>query len=216
MITIESYLRTRLSRPLPGAAAQRRFAPRPPRKGWSPELVPGSERQAAALLLIYPGSDGPSIPLTVRRHDLPHHPGQVSLPGGSIDAGETHHDTALREAEEEIGVSPRDVRVLGPLSSLWVIVSGFVVFPFVGVADERPAFRPAEKEVAQLLEVPIAHILDRGRLGWEHRTRDNVVVRFPYFELGGHHVWGATGMMLSEFAALFDPDFGPTEAPMNQ
>lgn len=211
---LEAFLTARLAQPLPGAMAQRRFAPQPPRKGWEPGLVPEGERHAAALVLIYPGPEGPSIALTVRRDDLPHHPGQVSLPGGGLDPGETHHDTALREAEEEIGVSPADVRVIGRLSSLWVIVSGFVVFPFVGIADARPDFRPEAREVAQLLEVPVAHVLDRGRLGWERVTRDHVVVRYAYFDLGGQKVWGATGMILSEFAALFDPDFAPGPPPL--
>jgi 8-oxo-dGTP pyrophosphatase MutT (NUDIX family) len=210
---LEAFLIERLAQPLPGAAAQRKFAPLPPRKGWEPNLVPDGERHAAALLLIYPGPAGPSIVLTVRRDDLPRHPGQVSLPGGGLDPGETHHETALREAEEEIGLSPRDVRVIGRLSSLWVIVSGFVVFPFVGIVDTRPDFQPEAREVKQLLEVPVAHVLDRGRLNWERRTRDNVVVRYACFDLGGHKVWGATGMILSEFAALFDPDFTPGPPP---
>ena len=185
----------------------------PPRKGWEPGLVPEGERHAAALVLIYPGPEGPSIALTVRRHDLPHHPGQVRrCSGGGLDPGETHHDTALREAEEEIGVSPADVRVVGRLSSLWVIVSGFVVFPLVGIADARPDFRPEPREVAELLEVPVAHVLDRRRLGWERVTRDHVLVRYAYFDLGGHKVWGATGMILSEFAALFDRRLHPRPA----
>jgi len=210
---LEAFLTDRLTQPLPGARAQWRFAPAPPRKGWQPDQVPEGKRHAAALVLIYPGPEGPSIVLTVRRHDLPHHPGQVSFPGGGLDEGETHHDTALREAEEEIGVPPADVRVIGRLSSLWVIVSGFVVFPFVGVADRRPDFRPAEREVAELLEVPVAHVLDRRRLGWHHVKRDLIDARYAYFDLGGHKVWGATGMMLGEFAALFDPDFGPGPQP---
>jgi 8-oxo-dGTP pyrophosphatase MutT (NUDIX family) len=207
---LETWLRGRLVQPLPGAGAQRRFAPNPSRKGWQPELVPPHERQAAALILLYPGEDGRAmLPLTLRRDDLPVHPGQVSLPGGSLDPGEAHLDTALREAEEEIGVSPADVRIIGPMSSLWVIVSGFVVFPFLGVAHARPDFRPQAREVAKLLEVPLAHVLDRSRTGWERRAREGLVISYPYFDLAGHKVWGATGMMLSEFAALFEPDFGP-------
>jgi 8-oxo-dGTP pyrophosphatase MutT (NUDIX family) len=206
---LETFLRDRLAHPLPGPVAQRRFAPLPPRKGWQPDMIPPGERHAAALILLYPGPEGPSLALTVRHANVPHHPGQVSFPGGGLDPGEVALDAALREAEEEIGVPPGDVRIIGTLSSLWVIVSGFVLFPFVGVADARPDFKPAAREVEELLEVPVAHVLDRSRLGWTERTRDNVVVRYAYFDLGGHHVWGATGMILSEFSALFDPDFGP-------
>jgi 8-oxo-dGTP pyrophosphatase MutT (NUDIX family) len=209
--TIEPFVRARLAEPLPGADAQRRFAPRPLRKGWRPELVPDDARRAAALVLIYPGAAGPSIPLTVRHADLPDHGGQVSLPGGKIDRGETAAEAALREAHEELGLDASTVRLLGPLSSFWVVVSGFVVFPFVGVTDRRPDFRPSTGEVAEVLEAPIADLLDADRRGWGDWTREGVLVRFPYVELAGHKVWGATAMMLSEFGALFDPAFAPPD-----
>jgi 8-oxo-dGTP pyrophosphatase MutT (NUDIX family) len=205
--TLEAFVRARLTEPLPGAEAQRRFAPRPLRKGWRPELVPDDARRAAALVLIYPGASGPSIPLTVRHSDLPDHGGQVSLPGGKIDRGETARAAALREAHEELGLDASKVRLLGPLSSFWVVVSGFVVFPFVGVMDRRPDFRPATREVAELIEAPIAELLDPSRRGWGQWAREGVLVRFPYVEIAGHKVWGATAMILSEFATLFDPAF---------
>jgi len=208
---LETFVRARLADPLPGADAQRRFAPRPLREGWRPEMVPDDARRAAALVLIYPGAAGPSIPLTLRHADLPDHGGQVSLPGGKIDHGETAEAAALREVHEELGLDTSTVRLLGPLSSFWVVVSGFVVFPFVGVTDRRPDFRPAAGEVAEVIEAPIADLLDTGRRGWSQRPREGVLVRFPYVEVAGHKVWGATAMMLSEFGALFDPAFAPPE-----
>ena len=206
---LEAFVRARLAEPLPGADAQRRFAPRPLRKGWRPEMVPDDARRAAALVLIYPGAAGPSIPLTVRHADLPDHGGQVSLPGGKIDRGETAEAAALREAHEEIGLDSSTVRLLGPLSSFWVVVSGFVVFPFVGISDRRPDFRPAAGEVTEVIEAPIADLLDPSRRGWDRRAREGVLVRFPYVEIAGQRVWGATAMMLSEFGVLFDPAFAP-------
>jgi 8-oxo-dGTP pyrophosphatase MutT (NUDIX family) len=206
---LERFLRERLAQDLPGPEAQLRFAPRPLRKGWRPELSPAGAREAAALILIYPGADGPTIPLTVRRADLPHHPGQISLPGGRIDPGERPDEAALRETEEEIGVSRGDVRLIGRLSSLWVVVSNHVVEPFVGMLDDRPAFDPDPGEVGALLEVPVAAIRDPARLGWSRHAREGVIVTYPHFEFDGHHVWGATAMMLGEFAALFRPDFRP-------
>ena len=111
-------------------------------------------------------------------------------------------------------MSPDVVRIIGPLSSFWVIVSGFVVFPFVGVIERAPTFAPAAREVAELFELPLTRLFDSTAVGWDTRVRDGVTVRFPYIDAGRHHVWGATAMMLAEFAALFDPAFGPSEPPI--
>lgn len=213
MDDLESFLLARLTQPLPGPDAQLRFAPHPRRKSWRPDQDPEGARQAAALILLYPGSEGFAFPLTVRRHDLPHHAGQVSLPGGGIDPGEAPPIAALREAHEELGIDPASVRLVGALSPLWVIVSNFVVRPFVGVTDARPDFRAAPREVAALVETPVSAVRDVARINWAERARDGVLVRYPYFDFGGHHVWGATAMMLSEFAALFEPAFGPPPPP---
>ena len=204
MIELETLLRDRLTRPLPGPAAQWTFAPSPPLDGWRPDDQPDSARRAAALILLYPGDTGTSFPLTTRRHDLPHHPGQISLPGGRIDPGESEIDGALREAREEVGADPSSIRIIGALSPLWVIVSNYVVTPFIGVTDTRPDFQVDPREVAALIETPIEWVRDRSRVGLDHRIRDGVRVEFPYFDFDGHRVWGATAMILGEFRALFD------------
>ena len=206
---VEAFLRERLGQALPGAPAQWRFAPRPARKGWEPDQQPEGARQAAALILLYESHGGLVLPLTVRRDDLPHHPGQISLPGGAVDPGEPPEQAALREAHEEIGIVAGDVRLVGSLSTLNVIVSNFVVRPFVGVVNGRPEFRLAPNEVASLVEVPLEELRDAGRIGWSRHVREGLIVEYPHFDLAGHHVWGATAMMLGEFASLFDPEFGP-------
>jgi 8-oxo-dGTP pyrophosphatase MutT (NUDIX family) len=211
MADLEGHLRQRLAEPLPGASAHRRFAPVPPRVEWSPDATPAEARVAAALILIYPSPAGPAVPLTLRHQRLPHHGGQVSLPGGALDPGESARAAALREAEEEIGVAAADVRLLGRLSTLWVGVSNFLIHPFVGVADTPPTFNLHPQEVEALLEVPLTDVRDRRRLRWSTRDRAGVRVDVPYFDLGGHVVWGATAMILGEFACLFDPDHAPPE-----
>lgn len=201
---VERFLASRLTEPLPGAPAQRRFAPHPPRQDWSPDDRPVDARRAAALILLYPTERGVALPLTVRHHGLPYHAGQLSLPGGRIDAGESSEAAALRETWEEIGVPPADVRVLGPLSTLWVVVSNHLVQPFVGIADARPHFRLAEREVTALIELPLSHLHDTAAVGWDRRLRDGLAIDVPYFSFEGHQIWGATAMVLSEFAALFE------------
>lgn len=212
--SLEAVIRERLKSPLPGPEVQRRFAPLPYRKAWDPAARPAHARQAAALLLLYPGALGPSIALTERHSDLPHHPGQISLPGGRVDAGESAVEAALREAHEEIGLDRSLVRVIGELSTIWVLVSRFVIHPIIAIADSPPDFVPSPREVETMIEMPIATLRDPGRLRWQHKMRPlgdgtHVSIRVPYFALDGPEVWGATAMILGEFGALLDPAFGP-------
>lgn len=199
---LETVLRERLGGTLPGLDAQLRFMPTPPRTGWKPGEFPRDTRAAAGLLLIYPGANGPSVPLTVRASGLKRHAGQISLPGGATDPGETLTEAALREAREEIGVDPARVRVLGELTPVHVLVSGFTLHPIVGVSDERPSFNPAAHEVEEVLEVSVADLQDASRIRTGFRTREGVAVEYPYFDLLGRQVWGATAMILGEFICL--------------
>jgi 8-oxo-dGTP pyrophosphatase MutT (NUDIX family) len=206
---LEQFLRARLSLPLPGAAAQQRFAPLPLLADWSPDLTPATARLAAALLLFYPTALGPTLALTVRHTSLPHHAGQISLPGGALDPGETPEAAATREAAEEIGVEPDRLRLVGALSPLWIPVSNFVVTPFVAVTDTRPAFRLHPGEVEALVEAPLSHLRDKAHIRWAQRQRLEQLVDYPFIAIDTHKVWGATAMMLSEFLCLFDDDHAP-------
>jgi 8-oxo-dGTP pyrophosphatase MutT (NUDIX family) len=199
---IEQLLRERLAGTLPGVQAQLRFAPSPVRSGWRAGHFPADSRMAAALLLIYPRDGGLAVPLTVRASGLARHAGQVSLPGGATDPGETLAQTALREAAEEIGVDPSAVRVLGELTPVHVIVSGFTLHPILGVTDRRPHFVAAPGEVDEILEVALGDLRDASRIGRGTRIREGVAVEYPYFDLLGHQVWGATAMVLGEFICL--------------
>jgi 8-oxo-dGTP pyrophosphatase MutT (NUDIX family) len=199
---LERTLRVKLAETLPGVEAQMRFAPAPARSGWKAGVFPEDARVAAALLLVYQGDDGPAVPLTVRASGLARHAGQISLPGGAADPGETLADTALREASEEIGVNPSTVTVLGELTPVHVLVSGFTLHPVVGVTHERPAFQAAPGEVDEILEVSLEHLRDASRIRQGTRLREGIAIEYPYFDLLGHQVWGATAMVLGEFICL--------------
>jgi 8-oxo-dGTP pyrophosphatase MutT (NUDIX family) len=199
---IELSLRNRLARTLPGIEAQMRFAPDRLRTAWRSGQFPAESRQAAALLLLYPHVEGAAVALTVRASNLARHPGQISLPGGATDPGETLAAAALREAAEEIGVDPAAVRVLGELTPVHVLVSGFTLHPVVGITDRRPDFVRAPDEVEEILEVSLDHLRDASRIRQGIRMRDGVAVEYPYFDLLGHQVWGATAMVLGEFICL--------------
>ena len=202
LVELEAALRERLAGTLPGLEAQLRFAPKPPRAGWTPGEFPSDARPAAALLLLYPGDHGPSIALTVRASGLRRHAGQISLPGGATDPGETLVEAALREAHEEIGVDPASVRILGELTPVHVLVSGFTLHPIVGLTHLRPAFVPAAHEVAAVIEVSVADLQDASHIRHGTRTREGMAIEYPYFDLKGHQVWGATAKVLGEFICL--------------
>ena len=199
---MESLLRERLAGTLPGLDAQLRFMPTPPRTGWKPGEFPSDARIAAGLLLLYPGERGASIALTVRASGLRRHAGQVSLPGGATDPGETLAQAALREAHEEIGVDPAAVRILGELTPVHVLVSGFTLHPIVGITHERPSFTLAAHEVEEMVEVSVDDLQDASRIRQGTRTREGVAIEYPYFDLMGHQVWGATAMILGEFICV--------------
>ena len=108
----------------------------------------------------------------------------------------------MREAHEEIGVDPASVRILGELTPVHVLVSGFTLHPIVGISDERPSFAPAAHEVASVIEVSISDLQDASSIRQGTRTREGVAIEYPYFDLMGHQVWGATAMILGEFICL--------------
>jgi 8-oxo-dGTP pyrophosphatase MutT (NUDIX family) len=212
LIKTVASLREALSRPLPGLEAQMRMAPQP-RLGWDPLKFPEGARDGAALLLIYPAAEATGaadqiaqVALTVRGAGLRNHTGQVSLPGGRVEPGETFEAAALREAQEEIGVEPLMVETIGRLTPLHIPVSGFLLHPIVGFSQLRPAFQRAEWEVARIIEAPVALLSDPAAIKREMRTRtvkgQTFDVDVPYYDIDGEKVWGATAMVLAEFVAL--------------
>ena len=196
-----------LQHALPGPAAQDRLSP-VPRRNWAAGFNPARVRNAAGLILVYPKekprffpSDPAHIILTVRADAL-RHGGQVSLPGGVVDPGETFEQAALREAHEEVALAPDAVRVLGALTPLDIPVSGFRLHPIVAVQLSRPQLTPSDGEVARILEISVDDLLDPENFGTAERESDGVAFTVPAFRVAGVEIWGATAMVLAEFIAL--------------
>jgi len=169
--------------------------PRVPRR---PDSRLGAPHQASVIMLLYPGEHGLSLPLIHRaEHPGDVHSGQISLPGGSREPGETPVDTALREAGEELGVGA-GIEILGELSPLYIAPSDFEVTPFVGWLPVRPRWRPDEREVVEVLECSLAWLFEAPRKHIEDWAFEGYSLRVPWYEVTGHRVWGATAILLGE------------------
>jgi 8-oxo-dGTP pyrophosphatase MutT (NUDIX family) len=195
-------IRAAFKRPLPGLEAQIKLAPEIRIKELrSPQ--PANARPAGVLILLYPHQGQWHFPLihrTSNGHDR--HSDQISLPGGSQEANESIQRTALREAEEEIGVTRDQINIAGTLSTIYIPPSNFLVTPTVGYVDRRPDFHSDTNEVAELIEVPLATLLDPGSIRREEWELRGMKVEVPFYQIGAHKVWGATAMILSEFSIL--------------
>jgi 8-oxo-dGTP pyrophosphatase MutT (NUDIX family) len=168
-----------------------------------PPIEPRADaRDAAVLVLLYPHEGQWHVPLTLRPSHMVDHAGQVSLPGGAIEPGETSAEAAIREFHEELGAADMEVDLLGRLSTRYVMVSNYRVEPWVGMASRRGRLVPDPIEVEQLLEVPLAHLMDPANFGSHQRHRDGVEYTAPHFQFQSHQIWGATCAILGELVTL--------------
>jgi 8-oxo-dGTP pyrophosphatase MutT (NUDIX family) len=201
MVDLIDWLERRLQQPLPGWRAQRIFQPElsygrhfgPP---------PANARRAAVMLLLYPQSHEWTLPLTLRPAEMIDHASQVSLPGGSIDPGETSDMAARRELQEELGAVPRDLKMLGPMSPIYLFNSNFYVEPWLACSHSRPDWTPNLAEVAELIEASLETLGNPENHIRSRQTIYQAECEVPGITVGKHRIWGGTSMILGELIAL--------------
>lgn len=194
-------LNIRLEHDLPGQEIQRRMLVKM-NEPFNFENTEADAVQSAVLILLYEDNDNICFTLTERTLTVEHHRGQISLPGGARELDEKLSFTAIRETQEEIGINAEDVEVIGPLSPLFVPVTGFIINPFIGLINEDFDTHPAPDEVENVFSVSLDELVDDSNELQERRNLRGYDVDIPYFLLSGQNVWGATAMILSEFKAI--------------
>ncbi len=194
-------LAARLAGPLPGREAQERFSPTLA-YGRHFDRAPADARQAAVAILLYPQAGEWWLPLVLRTASMSSHASQIALPGGMIEPGELPEQAALRELEEELGVDRSTVRLLGPLSPIWVFVTNFQVSPWICTVGQRPDLRPCEHEVAEVIEMPARWLLDPANIAEGQRTERGVTFTAPYWRWQERQIWGATAIILGELEGV--------------
>lgn len=199
-----------ISRELPGFSAQKMMAPlgrRPPLDYLKEGAVP---KNSAVLVLLYPFAIENSLTINtvlIVRSDNEGgmHGGQVAFPGGRMDDSDKDlAATALREAEEEIGIEPGSVAIIGELTPLYIPVSNYMVHPFVGTVSKHPIFKIHSAEVKGVLEVPVRDLASDTNKGIAKRFVKfrGEEIDVPCFKIKEEIIWGATAMIISEFTEI--------------
>jgi len=208
MTELIDKLRQRLKEPLPGLAAQFQMAP--PARRDERIVVPDDARHSAVLALLYPHNEKIHTVFMKRSEDGHVHSGQISFPGGKVEEEDNSYvATALREAEEELGIPGDQVEILGSLTELYIPPSNFLVYPSLGFMPQRPDFIIDPVEVAYEIEVDLPSLRDpshRKEREIELRTRfGHYKTQAPSFLVHEKHIiWGATAMMISELLVLVE------------
>lgn len=197
-------LRLRLNEPLPGANSHQKMMKH--RLAMNDIDAKKLEaKKSAVLVIIYPFDEDFNIVLTKRAEYRGVHSGQISLPGGKVEKEDRSlEETALREAEEEIGINRNHIEVVGALSELYIPPSNFIVSPFVGVMNEKPEMKAEDKEVDQIIEMPLSYLTAKDAISPARVKTDMGSLQVNAYLFNNHIVWGATSMILSEFADVLN------------
>jgi len=201
-LSLKEKIEVDLRNALPGWEAQKSLSP--VRAAAQYIELPKVYKKAAVMLLLYTEGDKDKVILIKRAiHPNDKHSGQISLPGGQLEAGEDYEQAAFREVEEEIGIARSKIQLLGKLTPLYVYVSNFYVQPFVGWVDYPFEIKLDPSEVDRLICPSIAAFTDANLLkSTEIRIRNSVMKDVPYYDVLGEELWGATAMMMGEFGEI--------------
>lgn len=163
---------------------------------------PGT-KQAAVMILLERRRDGSyQIPLTVRPQHLPDHPGQISFPGGRLEGNEGYADAAVREFEEELGVTPFPGEIVGELDPIFVYNSDYFVRPFLAICAEQLDYSPCPHEVDRVIHLPVTRLLDETAYVDRPFSRGSVHWKAKTIRVNEDYIWGATAIMLGELSAV--------------
>lgn len=201
-------IKKKMANPLPGTKSQLKMASMRRLMKFGKIFVPVEARKAGVLALFYP-SNGSICLVFIKRTEYPGvHGGQISFPGGGWEEGDKDMvDTALREAEEELGVDRVNVFLIGNLTDLFIPPSNFLVTPVVGYTLERPDFNPDPDEVDRILEISLDHLLnEKTKQEQEITIFPAIKLKVPCFYVDGHVIWGATAMILSELIDVINQE----------
>ena len=204
-----SSLALRMEKGLPGHEAHVKMAPLNRKSLSDTELFNAGYRTAAVLALIVPDPINfiPRIVLIERSEGPVSHSGQISFPGGKREGDEDLLVTALREANEELGIQANQVSLLGGLTSLYIPPSNFLVHPFLGYMSEIPEFILSETEVKRVLLLPVLSFLDQENISNEiFKSSNGTSVEAPTYRIDDVTIWGATAMMIAEISSLINSE----------
>ncbi len=161
---------------------------------------PSNARESAVLIILYPYMNHLHTVVILRNEYDGTHSGQISLPGGKTEKSDIDFKyTAMREAQEEIGIIPSELEVIGQLSRFYVIPSNFIIYPYIAYCAHRPVFHPNPFEVQRIIEIDVFNEISYEKIvNRTLRFKNNVEVDAPGFAVSGEFMWGATAMIFSE------------------
>ena len=158
---------------------------------------------AAVLLLVFEREGECHILFTKRSDKVPHHKGEISFPGGTVDPDDRDFlHTALREGTEEIGLDSRDVTILGRLDDIFTVTTGFIITPYVGIIPHPYPFQVNRDEISELIFLPLRALGEESQVKTSRVTWEGKKIVLYDFHVRGHIIWGATARILKQFIDL--------------